>query len=543
MNSNVQRQWSYLSQRMKETTSNKERAILRTQQERLKPALQAEYAKVTAVEHGDKPAVHMPVLNRSLAVAKPESKPAQPSPKTVHNLPFAAARNLAFDQWRVLTSQAGLHLLDRVAKIVLAHESKTRQRQERELDAANYRKLIHAVTANLVYQDLIHRGTALPQRMGIHISRDKNALRSKESFRYNASFMSERLTRLLDTMAATDLIVQEVPFGKSSVRTMTKNGRVLCNETVIYPSGQFTALIHTCGVSDLYADVWRFESGEDREEIVVLKSLAVDGEDDVANRLHYEDTPTTQEYRKWTRKFNEHLASVSMEVVEPLKPSRTTGLRLDLRNRLMKRIFNRGRLTSLGRYYGSTWWLPVSKQERLERGRLNGEKIGELDFSSMLVRLAYGLVGLQPPEGDQYTIPGFERSRDAMKILFCARLFQRPGRTKRNNLPKDALPLFHPEELRDTATVLAAMDAKHPALVPLFATTVGHDLFFKESQLLSEVMAQMLKHSIPFLPVHDALYLPVSQVEKGKRIMEGLFLGMVGINGLVRVSDGENRTA
>lgn len=79
------------------------------------------------------------------------------------------------------------------------------------------------------------------------------------------------------------------------------------------------------------------------------------------------------------------------------------------------------------------------------------------------------------------------------------------------------------------------MDAKHPALVSLFATTVGHDLFFKESQILSEVMAQMLKHSIPFLPVHDALYLALSQVEKGRRIIEGLFLGMTGIDGLVRV--------
>lgn len=464
---------------------------------------------------------------------KAETKTETPSEQTP-----TSGKNFAFDQWKVLTSQAGLHLVDRVTKIVLDHEATTRQRTERVRDAANYRKLIHAVTANLVYQDLIHRGSTLLYRLGIHISRSKDALRSKDTFRYNAQFMSKRLCRLLDTLAATDLIVQEVPFKQTSVRKLTKTGRTLSNETVVYPSGQFITLLHQCKVADLYTDVWRFESEEDREEIVIQNSLAIE-EDDVANRQHYTDTDVHIRYRYWTRKFNTYLGTISMEVSEPLKASTTTGLRLDLRNRSMKRIFNRGRLTSLGRYYGNTWWLPVSKTERFERVRLNGERVAELDFSSMLVRLAYGLVGSEPPTGDQYSVPGFERSRDAMKILFCARLFQQPGRTKRNNLPKDAIPLFHPAELRDTKTVLAAMDAKHPALVPLVATTVGHDLFFKESQILSEVMAQMLKHSIPFLPVHDAVYCPVSQVEKTQKIMEGMFYGMVGIKGMVRVSRGK----
>ncbi len=82
------------------------------------------------------------------------------------------------------------------------------------------------------------------------------------------------------------------------------------------------------------------------------------------------------------------------------------------------------------------------------------------------------------------------------------------------------------------------MEKVHPALVPLFATAAGHDLFCKESQILSEVMAQMLEHSLPFLPLHDAVYVPVSQVEKTQRIMEGMFYGMVGIKGLVKVSKG-----
>jgi hypothetical protein len=76
-------------------------------------------------------------------------------------------------------------------------------------------------------------------------------------------------------------------------------------------------------------------------------------------------------------------------------------------------------------------------------------------------------------------------------------------------------------------------------LKPLFGATVGHDLFSKESQIISEVMAQMVKHSIPFLPVLDAVYVPVFQIEKGRRIMEGLFYGMVGIRGSVGESEGE----
>ena len=513
----IQEQWADLHKREKSARHAEQWGTARQLQKQileLKPKLQAAQSKPASVP-----------------VHKPENVPSSVPSST---------RHLTFDQWKVVTSPAGRALLDRVTKIVLEHEAPTHQRQEREQDAANYRKLIHAVVANLIYQDLIHRDTTLPYRMGLRVSRNEKALRSKDTFRYNASFMSKRLTRLLDTLAATDLIVQDVPFKQTSVRSITKQGKILCNETVIYPSGRFIAFLHECKVCDSWADVGRYESAEDREEIVVQTSLAIH-EEDAASRLHYEDTASHIQYRKWTRKFNEFLESVQMACCEPLKPSTTTGIRLDLRNRHMKRIFNRGRLDSLGRYYGSTWWLPLSKQERFERIRLAGEPVAELDFSSMLVRLAYGLVGAVPPAGDQYTLEGFERSRDAWKIVFCARLFQRQGnkqKDKRKRLPQDALPLFHPDELRgkEPQDIWDALSLKHPALKPLFGTDVGHSLFFKESQIISEVMAQMVKHSIPFLPVHDAVYVPVSQSEKGKRIMEGLFKGMVGIEGLVRVT-------
>ncbi len=164
----------------------------------------------------------------------------------------------------------------------------------------------------------------------------------------------------------------------------------------------------------------------------------------------------------------------------------------------------------------------MSKEERLRRIRINGQRVVELDFSNMMVRLAYAKLKTQPPEGDQYAIPGYERSRAAMKIIFSALLFD-PSDFNRKRLPQDALRVFHPAELRDTQEVIGDIKRFHSGLVGAFGSGMGHDLFFDESQILTVIMDTVQKRGLSALPIHDALIVPLDQVPVIRQIMEEVF--------------------
>lgn len=454
--------------------------------------------------------------------------------------------HLPFDQWMVIVSAAGHHLLSLITKIVMDYETaqtKLRVKQgakvrpERQQERANYAKMLHAIVANLITQYLVHKGTTLTERLGVRVSRSKRILKSKKQFRYNAAFMTERFCHVLDVLSATDLIVQQVPKPSCKVKRPFSKTMRYGEQTVIYPSGRFVALLHQCMVAELSRTVEHKEADDDFEEIVMLKSMVNDFEEGKAQLVHYEDNEVSNGFRSITKRLNAHLAQMRMEFMEPERPSTTTGILIDTRNRKMKRVFTRERWDSCGRYYGNLWWLPLSKEERLDRIRLNGEKVAELDFSSMLIRLAYGRVGIEPPSGDQYAISGFERSRAGIKLVTCARFFDRPGRG-RKKLPKGGKALFHPEELQPVGSVLAAITAHHAAIAGLFAAGVGHDLLFAESQVLTEILSRFTEAGLSYLPVHDAVYLPLSQIEQGKKIMEEVFKGMMGVEGVVRVTVG-----
>jgi hypothetical protein len=201
--------------------------------------------------------------------------------------------------------------------------------------------------------------------------------------------------------------------------------------------------------------------------------------------------------------------------------------------RRLRRIFTRERWDSCGRYYGA-WWIPLSKDERLSRIVLDGHRVAELDFSSMMVRLAYGMMKAIPPAGDQYAVPGFEKSRDCMKVLFSALLFDKPG-YNRKKLPQDAVKGLHKAEERAAQEIIQALKEYHAPLVGLFGSGVGHDLFFRESEVMTTILLRLNALGIVGLPVHDACYVPQNRAEETRRVMEQVFLELVGMEGVVRV--------
>ncbi len=437
--------------------------------------------------------------------------------------------HLAIDWWKIFSTPQGQALLNQITTIIDDHERGTRQRKTRSEYRQNYSKQIHAFLANLVY---LH---ALQTKGGLYTSRSHRVLGRKRQKHTSApSFVNKQLIKLLDTLTETDLIHQVIQTVETRGRMQNpfSKDRKYGDATVIYPTGRFTKLMlgHAVGSLD---DVTREAVGE---EIVLLKSHKADEHAcslDAAE-VDYPDNETADAYREDLRIIQKRLDASLMIAIHDRKPSTTTGLLIDPRMRRLRRIFTRERWDSCGRYYGA-WWIPLSKEERLSRIVLDGHYVAELDFSSMMVRLAYGMAKVTPPEGDQYAIPGFTKSRDCMKVLLSALLFDRPG-YNRKKLPKDATEGLHPEERRPAADIIQAIKQYHKPLGCLFGKGIGHDLFFQESQIMTKILLKLHGLGITGLPVHDAIYVPVNRVVETKTVMEEAFRELVGMEGIVRVT-------
>ena len=51
---------------------------------------------------------------------------------------------------------------------------------------------------------------------------------------------------------------------------------------------------------------------------------------------------------------------------------------------------------------------------------------------------------------------------------------------------------------------------------------------------MTEIMCQLVALNIQFLPVHDAVYVSVSQAEMAQIVMESVFSEMAGVDGIVK---------
>lgn len=251
---------------------------------------------------------------------------------------------------------------------------------------------------------------------------------------------------------------------------------------------------------------WTGEIGRaEGEETIVLTARA--GRNGRGEKLppvyiDYRDTEETSKLRAEMEAINAFLAKQRLELDGELQANIRVVRRFMLRHPSDPHAF---RLH--GRLYGG-FWQSLPKERR--RGiRINGEPIADLDYASMFPRLAYIRVGIDPPEGDLYAIPGLEEHRDGAKIGLSALL---SARTAMRRLPVDlkaALPGGW-----TAVTFRNAVATKHPGLVSLFGHDIGAELMFTESCILVAVMRRLAEMGIVALPMHDGIM--VASVEAGR---------------------------
>ncbi|MEN0654072.1 MULTISPECIES: hypothetical protein [Hyphobacterium] len=435
------------------------------------------------------PSIHDPTP--AAAAAPRDASPAATEGVTEEN---------AFDWHRTALGAPARHLVDEAmgaADAIRTAAEGARSRQERHLQPAC--ASVEAIVMNLSVSALSG------SEGGLHVTRSKQQLERR--WPGKPAGMNAGFVRRLDELQAAGWLRQS-QGGRPS------GGRA--RQTVIYPGPALLAAIDRLGVT--FADI-----GQERpSDTVTLRSEVAPGH----RRGKPIPLPGTDEVRGIKDEvdaLNAYLDGLDISAAGPHAPM------IDLNRRSLRRAFLDGRLDRGGRYFGG-FWQTLKKDVRRSALHLNGEPVVELDYVSAFPRIAYGMAGAELPEGDPYDIPGIGREHRAGAKKALNALLWRESAMKQ--VPDGTRHLF-PAHLKGR-DVERLIREHHAPIAHLFGTRAGANIMFLESEVLRVVMGELMELGIPFLPIHDAVLVPLSSREVAQKVMLKAFREIVGIEGQVK---------
>ena len=208
--------------------------------------------------------------------------------------------------------------------------------------------------------------------------------------------------------------------------------------------------------------------------------------------------------------------------------------------RQLRRYFSRGSFQSGGRLFGG-FWQNIERQARLRGLRINGEAVISLDYSQFNPLLAYSVTGNQPPPGDAYTLVGLERHRERVKRVFNSMMFATaplkkfPKGLRASRAPGDTIQDNDPFPTKTKIEeVTAAIMAKHPALSTLFYSGAGHQMMFRESEIMMRVVLELLGLEVVALPVFDAIVVREADETQARAVMQEQFQASTGLTATIK---------
>lgn len=381
-----------------------------------------------------------------------------------------------------------------------------RQRRRRAVDQANFEAMVVALVC-----DLLHRYMTEPDGW-LAVTLSKQVL--GRTGRYGTPVLGNPLPVVLQHMASPEMTLVEmrkghhhnIPgFGVRPTQTTIRAERSL--QSLMYK--------HALELSDLRLS--------HSHEVIILKRAKA-GYWDEADKVDYEDTDQTRQYRREMEDINAWLREADISI-SPFLARRG----VDADDSHLRRYFTRQSFQLGGRLFGG-FWQSLTKEERRNHLYINGERVEALDYGQMAPRILYGLAGAKPPEDDVYSLLGLESHRKGVKKVFNAVLFAEKRLTR---FPRDTRALFR--RSIKIGDVIERLENAHPAVKHLFFTGVGHQLQYVESEILVDVLLDMRERGLVGLPVHDAVLVPVSTVDQVREIMLDTFSAHTGIHGLVTI--------
>lgn len=409
-----------------------------------------------------------------------------------HSLSEEPGRSLRFfDPWLVCDHKFVQVVMDNV---IATHElsAPSRKRKRRKQDLEAFHKLARSLVANAAYALADGRG---PPTIAVSLAKPKAA-----RTRYDAPGLGQ-LPGVLEVLAGRILILRKSRRkGFASTIELTRE----FIEDLRRFKGFGLKHFHRDGGETIYL------TRVDRNFVSDTRST---------ERIDYTETEQTKRLRCEVERINCALAAAQLDFEEDL------GLPVAINKRSLRRIFNMPadpekkeppRFDLGGRLYGG-WWQDL---ERVRRHgiRIGGERIADLDFKAMFLRLAYTRAGIAPPAGDLYAgiiADDLEGSyREGVKTVVNAMLFRTMPLQR---LPKNSAVLLPPD--CSGTSLRAAILRRHPDLAGVFETGIGMHLMKTESDLLVAILLRLIDSNIPALPMHDGLMVRHDLAERAKEIM------------------------
>ncbi len=273
----------------------------------------------------------------------------------------------------------------------------------------------------------------------------------------------------------------------------------------------------------------------DEPEVLILKT----GKDEEGQSvpIDYRDTARTKLMRAQVKRINKWLRNASINILDGGGGVHLgkDGQVVVVHRRSLRRIFNNSIWQNGGRLAGG-FWMSMSRSERFERIRLDGERIADVDYRQLFPRLAYVRAQAEQPEGDIYDVAGDGSGRDGWKMLLNAMLF---ADGPLGNWPKGAREHFPAGvKLRDAIDMLKR---KHAPIAHLFGTGLGFELMRHESDMLISIMTHLFKNGVTALPLHDAVLVAHTHAETAKQLMQDEFTLRTGSRcAVVSIEDAPN---
>jgi hypothetical protein len=172
---------------------------------------------------------------------------------------------------------------------------------------------------------------------------------------------------------------------------------------------------------------------------------------------------------------------------------------------------------------GGRWWndlqnIPGETRSRL---RLNGQPIAIHDYSAFYPKLLYAMVGAVC-DGDPYAIPEVPRhiSKPILNILINAKTGTAAVRAAAQELKGLNVRGSQGERFAKARSIICALKKRNEPIARFFHSDAGKRLMWYEAFLLHDNMRDLMKRGIPFLPLHDALLVPISAHRELTVIME-----------------------
>ncbi|MDP4024153.1 hypothetical protein Q8W71_16105 [Methylobacterium sp. NEAU 140] len=406
------------------------------------------------------------------------------------------ARYPWLDEWMGAATPRLCRLVEEATAFVAQHERETdpRQRQRRPADHAKHLTAIEVTTANLVH-------TVLSPQEGRRAVLTGNPEGGRT--RYDNPAMGKPYRRLLGAL-------EDIGWLDRQVGSRGREGRFASS---IAPTPAFRAKVIEAGIT--LTDLGRIEG----EEVILAKRKETTGGGDLirVGLVNYPESEQARGLRETMRAVNAFVAGADITFLDDgLGPVDTTD-RVQRRHFLCAAGDDHLGFDLGGRLYGGAWQnLPKTRRGNL---RIEGEPIAVLDYASMAPRLAYASLGLEPPEGDIYALPGLDTRevRPAVKASFNTLLCDPFTRTRGWPTADEGDPVlprgWSVPRFRD------ALLSRHPLLAPCLGTGMAPQLQNTESVILMEVLVEMKARGIPVLSLHDGLFCPVSRSTEVGKVM------------------------